>query len=366
VSLRALILSVVTSALASGLVSLFAARPARGEQPAPWRVVLVGDDAAAAGLEPTLRDLLGEYAPVDIQRAARLDAVALFRVDAATAAPTAFVIVDGAAARVRAASAGRDRFVFRDLAVAAPPTDLDRERIGQTVKTALATVREGGPGVVDREDAARRLGLAPEPPPPSPPPILEAAAPAALAPAAAPPPSPALHLSVGALYEVTEAGPSVLHGPGLVSRLEAPRLPGRPDLWLMILCDLPAPVRSSTSTAFWVYGYTLRAGASVAVLPKVRLGLGAGLDVVHAGVGSTSDAVSAGFDWATTKVLRVSARIGPTSLFGVALSGSLFAEAAQDDVAVAWILNSPGAQYGVETTVVGGLRGGASIELWWR
>jgi hypothetical protein len=214
---------------------LLSGASARAQPVEAATVVIVAADATtsewvAGRVQDLLADLLSG---AQIEFAERFSPGDLFLADEPERPRAkAWVSIVGPVAQVRVANAKRERFVFRDLVVSQPLTEIDRERIGQTLKAALLTVAEEGAPTLDRGKAEAALRIPPRPSPPSPPagpsrqlPDGEAPRPPApITPVIVPAPvlPPRLRVAVAELYEVEWASASVsgLNGPGLLGRLE--------------------------------------------------------------------------------------------------------------------------------------------------
>jgi hypothetical protein len=150
-----------TRAVAGGIASGNLAPPE-----AAVRIVLVGPPGAVEAISVRVPELVGDLAPhgLDIERVQELRSEQILEVDRPGAHRlTAWVIVDGRVARVRAATAGRERIVSRDVGASIPLTELDAERVGQTLKVALVTVAEGGAGALPPAGAIAATAIAAPP-----------------------------------------------------------------------------------------------------------------------------------------------------------------------------------------------------------
>jgi hypothetical protein len=334
----------VLTAVAGGVARAQDAPAAAGA-----RVHLVGAGDAAPDLEARLRDLLGDVAPaLEITRETTFAVERLFRVDDADGAwPTAWLVLDGPRARVRAAGAGRTRFVFRDLDVGQPLTEFDRERLGLTVKAALATLVAGGPGALTLVDAAAASGVVlpkQEVPPP------------AIALPATDPPEPTFGL--GAVFQVEGRAGGFAPGLALVGTLRGSDWRGAPELSLMVGYR-PAKFYGNQSAGLVVQAHWVRATLSYKAAKLARLGVGLGVDrewTTWAGGRGPDD-----YDnW--LPAARLFARWGPVRSSMLQVSGTGFVELTRaieypvftDD----GFYESP---YRPSSFVVG-----LSIEVWWR
>ena len=131
---------------------------------APARVVLVSAPGVFGDLAGRLLDLVDVPGGIEIGRAERLRADEVFRVKGTDAGrATVWVTLDGTTAWVRAADADRERLVFRELAVSAPLSELDRERLCQMLASGLAAIGEDGAGALEPgRRPGRQWGLRPQ------------------------------------------------------------------------------------------------------------------------------------------------------------------------------------------------------------
>jgi len=342
-----------------------AAAPPDGD-PAGVVLVLVGLDEADAGAELVARlsellwDSSGSAAAsgqAAVRRAPRFEPERLFAVDGADAGhPTAWVVLDGATARVRTADAQRERFLFRDLAVARPLTELDRERIGQTVKAALATVVAAGnsAGVLGPGPARAAAGLDPSAraatgPAPS---VDAKGAPerardgaVATGSAIAPSTSP-LALGLAGYLEFARVRSHFAYGPGIVGTAEVIVQPIRIGPWLSLMTFLPSGIGADSPAA--PYGVAFRCGLTggPSAVPWIHLELGAGYDWVRP--------LYTGGGEQKLPIYRLGARLGPVALASLKVASTLFVEHASRS------FDSYAAVERPET------RPGLTIELWWR
>jgi hypothetical protein len=316
------------------------------------RVHLVGAGDAAPELEARLRDLLSDgRSVVELTSEPSFAAERLFRVDDADGAwPTAWLVLDGPRARVRAAGAGRTRFVFRDLDVGRPLTEFDRERLGQTVKAALATLVAGGPGALTLADAAAASGVALPRQDPQPPP---AALPAAATPATA---APEPTVGLAAAFQVDGRGGQVSPNVALIGTLRASQRRFAPELALM-LGYRTAKFYGNYDAGLVVQSLWARATFSIRVAELLRLGLGLGGDR-EATTWSRGQAPADTDRW--WPVARFLARLGPARFAGLQATGTVFVEVTrQIDYPV---FGNPGF-YMYRS---GPVQPGLSVELWWR
>jgi len=340
----------------AALLVMWAAAPVAGAAPAPVaRVHVVGAGDGQPALAARLHDLLDDELPaLIVDEAASFRGDEPLRLEGDTGAPAAWLVLDGPHAHVRAASAGRTRFVFRELEVGRPLSEFDRERLGQSVKAALGTLAAGGPGVLSRADAATASGVVavtPPSPPPSPAPVA----------------APELRFRVGAFYEVQSSGSGTFQGPGLIATLSDSGRAHDPEVWLAGGYEVPGEfgnqLASLTISALWA-----RAGLSIRLNEAVRLGLGGGIDrqtthlvyIASAAVSSSSSS-----DDRLVPVGRLLVRAGPTRLAGVDVSLTAFLDvspAHQVDI----YLNTADTPL-VATTLYQSnvVRPGFSLDLWW-
>jgi hypothetical protein len=319
------------------------------------RVHVVGAGDAAPDLEARLRDLLSDGVPaLELTSEPAFAAERLFRVDDADSAlPTAWLVLDGPRARVRAAGAGRTRFVFRDLDVGQPLTEFDRERLGQTVKAALATLVAGGPGALTLADAAAASGVVlpkrevqPPAAPPAPVPTVAAPAPAA--------PEPTVGLA--AAFQVDGRGGQVSPNVALLGTLRGSQRRFAPELALM-LGHRTAKFYGNYDAGLVVQSLWARATFSIEFAELLRLGLGIGVDR-ETTTWSRGQAPADSQRW--YPVVRFLARLGPTRVAGLQATGTVFVEVTRPIEYP--VFGDPGF-YMYQS---GPTQPGASVELWWR
>ena len=324
------------------------------------RIHVVGAGAAEAAVAARLHDLLDEdIAGLVVDSALSFRDDEPLRTGADDDAPAAWLVLDGTHARVRAAGAGRTRFVFRDLEVGQPLTEFDRERLGQSVKAALGTLVSGGPGVLSRADAAAATGvtLAVLPPPPP-------------APLPTPPAAPEQRFRLGAFYQAQSVGNGLFHGPGLIATLSDGRWPFAPEIWLTAGDDLQRDygnqIVSLAIDALW-----MRAGLNLRIANGVRVGAGLGVDrqtirtaPLDPRVGNHED------DSELLMVGRLVGRAGPTRVAGVDVSLTAFLDISRSiekDVYLTLAsLDGSVTVYQVTLYHSNELRPGFSLDLWWR
>ncbi len=133
-------------------------------------LIVVGADDGLGDLPDQLRDILGNppLQPdrrIQVGRAERFRAGDLFDLELPDANhPTAWVVVQSPLVHIRAAGAGRAQFVFRDITISWPMTELDRERVGQTLRAAVTVLLEARPGSLGRAEAQQTVDFkAPRP-----------------------------------------------------------------------------------------------------------------------------------------------------------------------------------------------------------
>jgi hypothetical protein len=180
-------------------------------------------------------------------------------------------------------------------------------------------VIDGDATALERDDAVAASAAATSPPPASA--VRSSSAPpAARVPASGVERETSIALGLGALYELQTAGYGWRHGPGIVLTAEYRLLPLRPGLWLVAQYDVPSTVESA-GARFSVSDLALRAGASVAPLPWLRVDIGGGADLIRTRVLATSPPVAfVSPESLTLAVLHFGVRLGPKTLGGVALS----------------------------------------------
>ena len=159
-------------------------------------------------------------------------------------------------------------------------------------------------------------------------------------------------LAVAASYGGSVHNGSLWHGPGLILAIDEPRWLADPEVFVEARWVLP---QESDNLSTHVQTIAARAGVSARVSAHVRLGLGLGVDresmrfsnilPVANGMGVMSSTTVAP-DW--QPAARVFGRVSSRSWRGFAASATLFFEA----------VHSPDPQ--------NALRGGLSIEGWWR
>jgi len=330
-------------------------------------------------------------------RISGFDAAAWLRRDIAAAdRPAAWVVVKAGRVRVLVAGPRRSRFVVRELAVSMPLTELDRERTGHALRTALATVIEGAPeGPGPRQRQSRTLALvavdeparaipAPSADEPVPAWEVEHAHPAAAVVAQALPAARMgpMSWSGGALYEIQRVTiccgrTSTLRGPGVIVAAGWNRSPVRPELFVSgqyRQYRLPMAARGGANVAV-VSGWSGHLGASVAVLPAVHLGLSVGVarlsisgevesiePVPPEVAGEMRPGLLVVSADRTLGLGRLFLRFGSIGLGPISLSAVALVEMAHHD------LRYDGVDFGGHVTINrnGGVRPGLATEVRWR
>ena len=279
-------------------------------------LIVVGSDDVPADFSQELGDVLASpplalVHRVQVSRADRVESAELFDVHRTEAAhPTAWVILDGATVHVRTAGAGRAQFVFRDITTSRPMTDLDRERVGQTLRTAVSALIEGRPGALGRAQAQQAVDfderrppvLAREPP--------ELAPPLALIPPGTLPASSEaqgqLQFHLGASLEIVHLPSQFAYAPGAIGVLEWKPHPFRPRIWLSVMEFLPHADHAPPPA----YGAAFRTGVG-ATLPRaswLQVDLGIGVNWLR---------TTPFPDGSYTSVYRLAVRLGPAVRFGI-------------------------------------------------
>jgi hypothetical protein len=288
-------------------------------------LIVVGSDDVPAEFSQELGDVLASpplalIHRVQVARADRVEAAELFDLHRTEAAhPTAWVIVDGATVHVRAAGAGRAQFVFRDITTSRPMTDLDRERVGQTLRTALGAVIEGRAGALDRAQAQQAVDFE-EPRPTAPareapdvaPPL--ALIPPGSLPAGSEEPGP-IQFRVGASLQIVRLHSQFAYAPGAIGSIEWRGRSFRPRVWLSVMDFLPHAYNGPPPA----YAASFRGGvgATVPHIPWLQIDLGAGVDWLRGTAFPNGEGIS---------VTRLAVRFGPTDRFGIRSSLTLSLE----------------------------------------
>lgn len=348
---RAAAAAVIASALVLAVHAPRSTRAASADDGASGRRDPVAVVVCPPGGEPELAARLvdvvgtdlspGGTRPLRVETASRFDPEELFRVDDTAVRPTVWLVIDRDAAHVRAASADRQRFVFRDLVVAQPLTDLDRERIAHTAKVALATVVAGGTGALGPGAARGALGVdmasrvSPSAPPPGE--VSE------------PDQPPFLKFSLAGFLEVARIRSYFAYGPGALTSLQLAIGPVWVGPWMSLMAFQLHGINTNSPAA--PYGVAWRAGLTVGLVRPpvswVHLDLGAGYDWVRP--------LYTGGGQQKIPTYRLAVRVGPDDVTApLAISCAFFLEFADEafvnhDIAV-------GARE---------LRPGLALELWW-
>jgi hypothetical protein len=288
-------------------------------------LIVAGSDDVPADFSQELGDVLASpplalVHRVQVSRADRVEPAELFDLHRTEAAhPTAWVIVDGATVHVRTAGAGRAQFVFRDITTSRPMTELDRERVGQTLRTAVSALIEGRPGTLGRAQAKRAVDFEePQPKVPRPEPA-ELAPPLALIPPGSLPGGSVdkepLQFRLGASLQVVRYGSEFAYAPGATGSVEWRASSFRPRVWLSLMEFLSHTYNAPPPA----YAASFRAGlgAAVPAMPWLQVDLGAGVDWLRTAPIPSGSA---------TSVYRLAVRFGPTDRFGIRSSLTLSLE----------------------------------------
>jgi hypothetical protein len=198
-------------------------------------------------------------------------------------------------------------------------TELDRERVGQTLRTAVSALIEGRPGALGRAQAQRAVDFEePEANLPRPEPA-DVAPPLALIP---PGPLPQdrgdkgpLQFRLGASLQVVRYGSEFAFAPGATGSVEWTPYSFRPRVWLTLMEFLSHTYNAPPPA----YAASFRAGvgATVPALPWLQVDLGAGLDWLRQAPLP---------DGSSTSVYRLAVRFGPTDWFRIRSSLTLSLE----------------------------------------
>jgi hypothetical protein len=359
---------------AAAAVEVAAARAAR--------VVLVGAPGGFSELAGRIWDQVDVPGGVEIARAEGLSPAELFRSDGVGAgSATAWVFLEGNVVRVRAADARRERFVFRELAVSSPLTEIDRESLCQLLKSELVTVIEGGSGALDRNDAEQALGMpAVTPPPlaePAPEPQRVVREPVREPPTAPTPAKPAAVLdwgwSAGARYGLTQTELGAAHGPGIVAAVWSNRWPRRPGAWAVVQYQIEREVDVVEGSYFWKRGISLSSGVSANAFGWMRLEVGGGIDIVHL-TASTSPLAPPTSLTKVIPVARTAARFGAIDVFGLQVSATVLLDWATRSInyeAGTALMEISRTFYDVPYVLPSfdnavALHPGLALDLWWR
>ena len=333
-------------------------RRAEDRSSADVYLIVVGSDDVPAEFSQELGDVLGSpplafVHRVQVSRADRVEPAELFDLHRTEAAhPTAWVIVDGATVHVRTAGAGRAQFVFRDITTSRPMTDLDRERVGQTLRTAVSAVIEGQPGSLGRTEAQRAVDFKEPPPVARKPEPVELAPPLALIPPGTPPADSQqegpVQFHLGASMQMARFDDAFAYAPGAVGFVEWKDYAVRPRVWLSMAEFLPhtyhAPAPAYSASV------RLGIGATVPPVPWLQIDLGVGRDLLR------WDSFPTGYQ---TTVYRLAARFGPADRLGIPSSLTLSIEHVNHDA-----IDLFGAAIGAANSQT--WRPSLTLELWWR
>jgi hypothetical protein len=322
-------------------------------------LIVVGSDDVPAGFSQELADVLASpplplLHRVQVSRADHVEPAELFDLHRTEAAhPTAWVIVDGATVHVRTAGAGRAQFVFRDITTSRPMTDLDRERVGQTLRTALGAVIEGRAGALDRAQAQQAVDFeqpkarVPRPEGADLAPPLALIPPGSL-PAGSEEPVAAMQVRFGASLQIVRLHSQFAYAPGAIGSIEWRGRSFRPRVWLSVMDFLPHAYNGPPPA----YAASFRGGigATVPHIPWLQIDLGAGVDWLRGTAFPNGEG---------TSVTRLAVRFGPTDRFGIRSSLTLSLEHVR--IIFVDFANEP---------VPGGdgnspWRPGLTLELWW-
>jgi hypothetical protein len=344
------------AALAPAFARAGEAAPAKAQPCAHLRLV-DASASARAFLSRLGDDLAGELPSLDAAVVSSFQAERLFRLDDPDAAClTAWVVLEKSRALVRLAGPKRRRFVFRDLEVGQPLTELDRERVSQVARVGLSTIGEGG----ETLERAQALAATAEQ-------AADAEAPqAALVAAPSPLPVPrfAPAFTIGANYGGTFNRNSLFSGPGVTLAVGGTSHPLDPEVWLDVRYVMPHSYEDANASLQTIAG---RIGAS-ARWRLLRVGVGVGLDREHLSAVVTP-ANDPSFQSATTLDLgarlvlaaRLSAQVATRDWRGVSLSATLLVDVVQSTVRT--VSDPPLMFYFYDTDTV---RPGFSLELSWR
>jgi hypothetical protein len=349
------------SRLAATVVAILlpAALPARGADTPSLPPALVSavpvqlaGSADVDRLVVRLEELLtGVGAVVKVVRVATTDPVAALGTDIGDRdRPAAWVVVAQGKAHVRVAGPGRIRFIQRELAVKSPLSQLDGERIGHALRSALSTILEAdaeqwlelaasheapAPALADSDEQA--ASAAPEARR-----ALRATPEIALsAPASAPPSSPSSgrpRWDVGALWEVQRVTlcrcggaprpAAFLQGVGATLAAVWNRVRLQPELLVSGQYHLPLTIGTIAGETT-LSGFSLHLDGSVRVRPAVHLGLGVGLDRMNLSVDDLSTAPQGSivpFSPQVRGLGRVFLRFGPHATGPIDVSAVLLLE----------------------------------------
>jgi hypothetical protein len=321
-------------------------------------LIVVGSDDVPADFSQELGDVLASpplalLHRVQVSRADRVEPAELFDLHRTEAAhPTAWVIVDGATVHVRTAGAGRAQFVFRDITTSRPMTDLDRERVGQTLRTALGAVIEGRAGALDRAQAQQAVDFE-EPKAKVPrPERADVAPPLALIPPGSLPATSEeqgpVQFRLGASLQMVRIDTEFAYAPGAIGSAEWKPLPFRPRLWFSVMEFLPHTYHAPAPV--YAASFRVGAGATAPPVPWLQLDVGVGMDWLRGTPFPDGPSVS---------VYRVAVRAGPTDRFGIRSSLTLSVERVSAVAVDSFIILLGGADGNPRW------RPGLTLELWW-
>jgi hypothetical protein len=232
-------------------------------------------------------------------------------------------------------------------------TDLDRERVGQTLRTAVSALIEGRPGALARAQAQRAVDFEEPRRPDSAPAPRESAPPLALIPPGSLPAADTeergpVQFRLGASLQIVRIDTEFAYAPGAIGSVEWRPLPFRPRLWFSVMEFLPHTYHAPAPA--YAASFRVGAGATVPPVPWLQIDLGVGMDWLR----------GAAFpDGPSASVYRVAVRVGPTDRFGIRSSLTLSLDHVSA-VAVDYF-----------STLVGGADGsphwrpGLTLELWW-
>ena len=321
-------------------------------------LIVVGSDDVPADFAQELGDVLASpplalVHRVQVSRADRVEPAELFDLRRTEAAhPTAWVIVDGATVHVRTAGAGRAQFVFRDITTSRPMTDLDRERVGQTLRTAVSAVIEGRPGALGRDPGSARVDFEEPRPPAATREAPDVAPPLALIPPGSLPASgesqEPIQFHLGASLQIARLHSQFAYAPGAVGSLEWWSVSFRPRLWLSVMDFLPHSYNGPSPA----YAASFRAGvgATVPYIPWLQIDFGVGVDWLRG---------ASLLDGDNTSVSHLAVRLGPAGVFGIRSSLTLSLE----HVRIIFVDFSGDPVPGDEGNSP--WRAGLTLELWW-
>jgi hypothetical protein len=308
---------VVAGACALALfVALFAAAPARAQDPTPAvEVTVVGtadDLERVRALVPRLSGGGARWLRVD-----SLDPATVLRArpdgEAATAAVRAWVdMTSPTRARLTFATRSGDHFLLRDLDLSGRFDEVDRAALAEVIESSIGALVANERAGLTRAEAEAVLAQRAAPPP----------APVAIAPPPPPPPpvpSPPARWAVGFFYaaQALSDAPTLDHGPGIGLSVAAWRKFARvhdegrgPAIFASAQYRLPIHERAPR---IGVALYTIAARAGVECGPllwsRLRVRLGGGVDLVHiAPESSDPDAALTPTRWSANLVASAALR----------------------------------------------------------